>query len=101
MKWMATLQSAEYQIPKLTLTVSGKGTGSGAIQGTMAFDRKDYDMNAHIPFIRIADRVEVTVDLKGKRVSGPPLVFKQAGLYRLGTAPMEIKNMADEKGRTK
>src|SRR6266403_21592 len=38
---------------------------------------KDYDMNAHIPFVRIADRVEVTVDLKAKRVSGPPLVFKQ------------------------
>ena len=62
---------------KLTFTLSGKGTGSGEIKGTMAFDRKDYDMNAHIPFIRIADRVEVSVDLKGKRVSGPPLVFKQ------------------------
>jgi len=61
----------------LTLTVSGEGTGSGEIQGTMAFDRKDYGMHSGIPFIRIADRVEVTVDLKGKRVSGPPLVFKQ------------------------
>ena len=61
----------------LTLTVSGKGTGSGAIKGTMAFDRKDYGMNSGIPFIKIADRVEVTVDLKAKRVSGPPLVFKQ------------------------
>jgi polyisoprenoid-binding protein YceI len=61
----------------LTLTVSGKGTGSGAVKGTMAFDRKEYGMNSGIPFIEIADRVEVTVDLKGKRVSGPPLVFKQ------------------------
>ena len=61
----------------LTLTVSGKGTGSGAIKGTMAFDRKDYGMNKSIPFIKIADRVEVTVDLKGKRVSGPPLVFQK------------------------
>jgi polyisoprenoid-binding protein YceI len=61
----------------LTLVVSGKGTGSGEIKGTMAFDRKDYGMNSGIPFIRVADRVEVTVDLKGKRVSGPPLVFKQ------------------------
>jgi polyisoprenoid-binding protein YceI len=61
----------------LMLTVSGKGTGSGAIQGTMAFDRRNYGMNSGIPFIRIADRVEVTVDIKGKRVSGPPLVFKQ------------------------
>jgi polyisoprenoid-binding protein YceI len=61
----------------LRLTVSGKGTGSGAIRGTMAFDRKEYGMNSGIPFIRIADRVEVTVYLKGKRVSGPPLTFKQ------------------------
>jgi polyisoprenoid-binding protein YceI len=62
---------------KLTLTVSGEGTGSGAIVGTMAFDRKEYGMNSGIPFIRIADRVEVSVDLKAKRVSGPPLVFKK------------------------
>ena len=62
---------------KLTLTVSGHGTGSGTIVGTMAFDRKDYGMNSGIPFIRIANRVEVTVDLKGKRVGGPPVVFKQ------------------------
>lgn len=60
----------------LTLTVSGEGTGSGEIKGTMAFDRKDYGMTSGIPFIKIADRVEVNVDLKGKRVSGPPLVFK-------------------------
>ena len=61
----------------LTLTVSGKGTGSGEIKGTMAFDRKDYGMNSGIPFIKIADRVEVNVNLRGKRTSGPPLVFKQ------------------------
>ncbi len=62
---------------KLTLAVSGKGTGSGTINGTMAFDRKDYGMNSGIPFIRIANRVEVTVALTGQRISGPPLVFKQ------------------------
>jgi polyisoprenoid-binding protein YceI len=61
----------------LTFTITGKGTGSGEIKGTMAFDRKDYGMNKGIPFVKIADRVEVTVDLKGKRVSGPPLDFKQ------------------------
>jgi polyisoprenoid-binding protein YceI len=61
----------------LRLTVSGKGTGSGAIRGTMAFDRKEYGMNSGIPLIRIADRVDVTVDLRGKRVSGPPLAYKQ------------------------
>jgi hypothetical protein len=43
----------------------------------VAFDCKDYGMNKGIPFIKIADRVEVKVDLKGKRVSEPPLVFKQ------------------------
>ena len=61
---------------KLTLTISGKGTGSGTIKGTMAFDRKDYGMNKGIPFIKIANRVEVTVDLRAKRVSGPPVDVK-------------------------
>jgi polyisoprenoid-binding protein YceI len=62
----------------LTFTATGvKGSGVGEIKGTMAFDRKDYGMNKGIPFIKIADRVEVSVDLKVKRVSGPPLVFKQ------------------------
>ena len=62
----------------LTLTVSGtRGSGSGEIKGTMAFDRKDYGINGSIPFIKIADRVQVDVDLVAKRVSGPPLVFKQ------------------------
>jgi polyisoprenoid-binding protein YceI len=62
---------------KLTFTLVGKGTGSGSITGTMAFDRKDYGMNSGIPFIKIADRVEVTTDLRGKRVAGPPVVFKE------------------------
>ncbi len=62
---------------RLIFAITGKGIGSGTIKGTMAFDRKQYGMNSGIPFIKIADRVEVTVDLKGKRVSGPPVVFKQ------------------------
>jgi polyisoprenoid-binding protein YceI len=62
---------------QLALTVFGKSTGSGEIRGTMAFDRKDYGMHSGIPFIRIANRVEVDVNLKAKRVSGPPPVFKQ------------------------
>lgn len=61
----------------LTLTVSGRGTGSGVITGTMAFDRKNFGMNASIPFITIANHVEVRMHLLAKRVSGPPLVFKQ------------------------
>jgi polyisoprenoid-binding protein YceI len=61
----------------LTLTLTGKGTGSGEVKGIMAFDRKDYGMNSKIPFIKIADRVEVDVDLRATRVSGPPLVYKE------------------------
>jgi polyisoprenoid-binding protein YceI len=61
----------------LTLTVSGVGTGTGAIKGTMAFDRKEFGMNSGIPFIKIADRVEVDIDLTGKRTSGPPLTLKK------------------------
>jgi polyisoprenoid-binding protein YceI len=62
----------------LTLTETGtRGSGEGTIMGTMAFDRKDYGMNSGIPFIKIADRVEVDVNLQVKRVGGPPLVFKE------------------------
>ena len=61
----------------LTMTITGKGTGEGSIKGTMAFDRKDYGMNSGIPFIKIADRVEVDIDLKAKRISGPPVNLKQ------------------------
>jgi polyisoprenoid-binding protein YceI len=61
----------------LVLTVDREGKASGGIKGTMAFDRTDYGMNSGIPFIKIADRVEVTVALQAKRVSGPPVIFKQ------------------------
>jgi polyisoprenoid-binding protein YceI len=63
--------------PEKPLTVSGKGTESGEINGKMVFNRKDYGMNKGIPFIRIADHVDVNFHLKEKRVSGPPLAFKQ------------------------
>jgi polyisoprenoid-binding protein YceI len=61
----------------LHLTLSGKGTGAGAMTGTMAFDRKEFGMTHGIPFLHIADRVEVRINLTGTRVSGPPVVFKQ------------------------
>ena len=62
---------------KLLLRVSGRGTGSGMITGTMAFDRKQRGMNSGIPFIQIANRVEVTVNLKGQRISGPPRALER------------------------
>lgn len=62
---------------KLKLTDSGKGSPSGNIVGTMAFDRKDYGMNSGIPFIKIANRVEVSVNLRWKRISGLPPNFEQ------------------------
>jgi polyisoprenoid-binding protein YceI len=58
---------------KLTLTVSSKGPGTSEIKGTMVFNRKDCGMNQGIRFIKIADYVDVSFHLKGKRVSGPPL----------------------------
>jgi polyisoprenoid-binding protein YceI len=59
----------------LTLTTDSEGKGAGEIKGTMAFDRKDYGVDGSIPFIKIADRVEVTVVFQAKRVSGPPVIF--------------------------
>ncbi len=61
----------------LKLDVAGKGTGEGTIKGVMAFDRNDYGMDKGIPFVKIADRVEVNVDLKVNQTSGPRLVYKQ------------------------
>jgi len=62
---------------KLTLTSDSKGTPTGTLDGTMAFDRKEYGMTSGIPFIKIANRVEVSVRLKWRQISGPPPVFQQ------------------------
>ena len=61
----------------LTLTTDSEGKGVGEIKGTMAFDRKDYGVDGSIPFIKIADRVEVTIAFQTKRISGPPVKFDQ------------------------
>lgn len=61
----------------LTFAADREGAGTGEIKGTMAFDRKEFGMDSGVPFIRIADRVEVTIEFKATRVSGPPLLFKQ------------------------
>ena len=57
----------------LALTVNREGPAAGQIKGQMAFDRREYGMTSGVPFIKIADRVQVNVDLQVKRVSGPPL----------------------------
>jgi polyisoprenoid-binding protein YceI len=61
----------------LNIVSGGPATGQAEVKGVMAFDRKDYGMNSGIPFIKIADRVEVEVDLYGKRVGGPPVNTKE------------------------
>jgi polyisoprenoid-binding protein YceI len=61
---------------KLTLTLPATGKGLEHIDGKMVFDRKDYGMKSGIPFIKIADHVEVTIHLAAKQTGGPPLLFK-------------------------
>jgi polyisoprenoid-binding protein YceI len=61
---------------RLIFTLDRKGATSGTVTGAMAFDRKDYGMNKRIPFIKIADRVEVNLALKLQRLSGPPVNLK-------------------------
>ena len=46
---------------------------SNEIQGAMVFNRKDYGMNKGIPFMSIADHVDVNFHLKWKHVAGPAL----------------------------
>jgi len=61
----------------LKLTISGKGTGAGAVSGVMVFNRKHYGMTKGIPFVRIEDHVTVTINIHGRRVTGSPLEYKQ------------------------
>ena len=61
---------------KLTLTISGKGTGSGEIKGKMVFNRKDYGMDKGIPFIKIADHVQVDFSPQGKAGHSTPVVHE-------------------------
>jgi polyisoprenoid-binding protein YceI len=64
---------------KLTLSVSHKEGHLGEIDGKMIFDRKNYGMNKGIPFIKIADHVDVSFNLKVKHVSGPQVDLSQHG----------------------
>ena len=62
---------------KLTLIVSHKQGHLGEIEGKMIFDRKNYGMNKGIPFIKIANHVEVNFNLKVKHTAGPQVDFTQ------------------------
>ena len=55
------------------LDPKARAAGTGIVTGAMAFDRKQYGMNSGIPFIKIADRVEVDLALRVHRLSGPPV----------------------------
>lgn len=60
----------------VTLTVLDPKTDTSDVHGKMVFDRKDYGMHKGIPFIKIADHVEVNIHLKAKRIGGPLLIEK-------------------------
>ena len=51
------------------------GGATGEIKGTLVFDRRDFQLGGSIPFVKIANRVELTIALKATRV-GPALVFR-------------------------
>ncbi len=61
---------------KLTFTADRKEDGKGTIKGNLWFYRKDYGLGGSVPFVTIADQVELTIEFKAKRTSGPPLLFK-------------------------
>jgi polyisoprenoid-binding protein YceI len=61
---------------KLTLIVSHNESHLGDIKGKMVFNRKEYGMNKGIPFISIADHVEINIHLKTKHTGGPQLALK-------------------------
>ena len=72
-KWMATIRCAESQAPgKLTLLISGKGTGSARDfrEGKGSSTARTTEKKG-IPFIKIADPVDENFHRKGKRVGGP------------------------------
>jgi polyisoprenoid-binding protein YceI len=81
---------------KLTLVVSGRGTGTGELAGKMVFNRKDCGMNKGIPFIKIADHVEVNFHLKGRRAGGPPLLddsFPAIAKLRIAVSSMQLTQL--------
>ena len=54
----------------LTVVYSPDHPDEGHVRGAMIFDRRQYGMTHGIPLVKIADRVEVDVDLLLHRTSG-------------------------------
>ena len=61
---------------KLTFTTDRKEDGKGTIKENLWFARKDCGPGGSIPLVTIAYQVELSIEFKAKRVSGPPLLFK-------------------------
>jgi len=61
---------------KLTFTTDRKEDGKGTIKENLWFARKDCGSGGSIPLVMIAYQVELSIEFKAKRVSGPPLLFK-------------------------
>src|SRR5262249_7333221 len=55
----------------------GQGNRLGRDKRDDGFRPQGLRVDSNIPFIKIADRVEVNVALRAKRVGGPALVFQQ------------------------
>jgi polyisoprenoid-binding protein YceI len=60
----------------LTVTYSPDQPDEGHVRGQMVFDRREYGMTHGIPLVKVADRVEVDVDLLLHRTSGPRPIQK-------------------------
>jgi len=66
-------------VPFLVLPLEAEGTVSHLTNlfwfqvTSQEVNRKDYGMNKGIPFIKIANHMDVNIHLKWKHVGGPPL----------------------------
>src|SRR6267154_1222574 len=78
-KWNARMKFSSTDVRsgvlEIEIQADSVNTGNGLKNNKLR--SKDFGMNKGIPFIKIANRVEVNVSLKWKRVSGPPPVFEQ------------------------
>ena len=60
----------------LNIVIADQGFGTGYVQGTISFDRKDYGMSGNAP-LKIADSIEIDLNFKAEQISGPKVAYKQ------------------------